>query len=53
MEHIVIGSITGPLTITEDLFNESVIKETLNKTAAFLCVRIGREECGNFYSVIS
>ena len=53
MEHIVIGTITGPLTVAEDLFDEGIVKETLNKIAAFLCVRMGREECGNFYSVIS
>ncbi|MBQ3193353.1 MAG: hypothetical protein IJB59_07275 [Oscillospiraceae bacterium] len=53
MEHIVIGTITGPLTVTEDLFNEGVIKELFKKIAAFLIVRIGRKERGYFYSVIS
>ena len=52
MEHIVIGSITGSLSVAENLFNEGVIKESLNKIAAFLSVRVGLKECGNFYSVV-
>ena len=52
MEHIVVGSITGSLSVAENLFNESVIKESLNKIAAFLSVRMGLKECGNFYSVV-
>lgn len=52
MEHIVIGTITCPLTVAEDLFNEGVLEELFNKIAAFLIVRIGRKERGNFYLAI-
>ena len=52
VEHIVIGSITGSLSVAENLFNEGVIKESLNKIAAFLSVRMGLKECGNFYSMV-
>ena len=44
--------ITGSLSVAENLFNEGVIKESLNKIAAFLSVRMGLKECGNFYSVV-
>ena len=52
MEHIVIGAIANPLTVAEDLLGKGVIEEPLNKIAAFLIIRVGCKECGNFHSMI-
>lgn len=53
VEHIVIGTITGSLAVTENLLDEGVVEEIFNKIAAFLIIRIGCKECGNFYAVVS
>ena len=53
MKQIVIGPVSYPLTVVENLFDEGVVEETLKKIAAFLVIRVGCKECGNFYSMIS
>ena len=45
-------ALAHPLTIAEDLLSKGVVEEPLNKIAAFLIIRVGCKECGNFHSMI-
>ena len=52
MEQIVIGPVSHPLPVAEDLLDEGVVEESLKVIAAFLVIRVGCKKCGNFYSMI-
>ena len=52
MEDIGVGTIADSFTVAQNLFDEGVVKETPNKIAAFLPIRMVGKECGNFYSVV-
>ena len=52
VEHIVIGPVSGSLTILQDLLNKGVVKEGFNKIAAFSAVRVVGKECGDLDSVV-
>ena len=52
MEHIIISPVADTLTVAQNLFDKDVIEETLNKIAAFLVIRVGCKECGNFHSMV-
>ena len=51
MEHIVIGAVAHTLTAFQNLLNKGIIKEALNKIAAFFFIRLGCKECGNFHAM--
>ena len=52
VEHIVIGPVSGSLSILQDLLHEGIVEEALNKIAAFSAVRVVGKECGDFDSVV-
>ena len=52
VKHIIIGSVSHSLAVAENLFDKGIIEESLQKIAAFLVIRVGCKECGNFHSMI-
>ena len=52
VEHIVIGPVSGSLSILQDLLHEGIVEEALNKIAAFSAVRVVGKECGDLDSVV-
>ena len=52
VKHIIIGPVSHSLAVAENLFDKGIIEESLQKIAAFLVIRVGCKECGNFHSMI-